>query len=155
MHGPIRDRLEELLSPDAKKEEISDYLASDPGCSVEFEAMREQSMLLRCLRAPAEVEPDPGFYARVVQRIEESGVRSIWSVFTEGPFGTWVAYASLALALLIGAWLVGIERADGHLGNSAPVIAHQSPTDMQVTGDPAHQRDVVLVNLATYSDQSN
>ncbi|MGA8595711.1 MAG: hypothetical protein WB676_13425 [Bryobacteraceae bacterium] len=155
MHGPIRDRLEELLSPDARQEETARHLASDPGCAGEFDAMREQAALLRCLRAPVEVEPDPGFYARVVQRIEESGVRSIWSVFTEGPFGTWLAYASLALALLIGTWLVGIERADGHLGNSAPAIARQSPSEMQVTGDQAHQRDVVLVNLATYSDQSN
>jgi anti-sigma factor RsiW len=155
MHGPIRDRLEELLSPDAKQEEIARHLASDPGCVADFEAMREQSRLFECLRAPAEVEPDPGFYARVVQRIEDSGVRSVWSVFTEGSFGTWLAYASLALALLIGTWLVGLERADGHLGNSAPAVARQLPSEMQVTGDPAHQRDVVLVNLATYSDQSN
>jgi anti-sigma factor RsiW len=154
MHGPIRDRLEELLNPDARQEEIARQLASHPDCAAEFDAMRQQSALLRCLRAPAEAEPDPGFYARVVQRIEESGVRSIWSVFTEGPFGTWLAYASLALALLIGAWLVGTERADGHFGHSQPVIARQSPSEMQVSGDQAHQRDVVLVNLATYSDQS-
>ena len=153
MHGPIRDRLEELLSPDTRQEEIARQLASHPGSAAEFEAMREQARFLRSLRAPSEAEPDPGFYARVVQRIEESGVRSIWSVFT-GPFGTWLAYASLALALLIGTWLVGMERADGHLGSSQPVVARQSPSEMPVTGDQAHQRDVVLVNLATYSDQS-
>jgi hypothetical protein len=151
MHGPFRDRLEELLNPDASQEEIAHQLASHPDSAAEFEAMREQARLLSCLRAPSEVEPDPGFYARVVQRIEESGVGSIWSVFTDGPFGTWLAYASLALALLIGTWLIGMERADGHLGNPQPAVARQS---MQVTGDQAHQRDVVLVNLATYSDQS-
>jgi hypothetical protein len=90
-----------------------------------------------------------------VQRIEDAGVRSVWSVFTDGAFGTWLAYASLALALLVGGWLVSTERHDGHIG-SEPVIAHESPSgaDMQVKGDRAHQRDVVLVNLASYSEQS-
>jgi hypothetical protein len=117
--------------------------------------MREHSTLLRTLRAAEEVEPAAGFYARVMQRIEENGVRSVWSVFTEGSFGSWLAYASLALALLVGGWLIHTERSDGHLG-SEPVIAHESPagSDMQVSGDKAHQRDVVLVNLASYSDES-
>jgi hypothetical protein len=117
--------------------------------------MKTHSNLMRSLCVTEEVEPATGFYARVMQRIEEQGVRSIWSVFIEGSFGTWLAYASLALALIVGSWLVATERQDGHLG-SKPVIAHVSPSgsDVQVSGDKAHQRDVVLVNLASYADET-
>lgn len=155
MHGPIREKLEELLETGSLQEETSRHLAECQSCAVELKSMKEQSALLHCLRPSEEVEPAAGFYARVIQRIEDTTVRSVWSVFTEGAFGTWLAYASLALALLVGSWLVTTERHDGHLG-SEPVIAHESPSgaDMQVKGDQAHQRDVVLVNLASYSDES-
>ena len=155
MHGPIREKLEELLATGALPDETARHLEACQGCTAELRSMKEQSELLHSLRPVAEIEPAAGFYARVVQRIEDTGVRSIWSVFTEGAFGTWLAYASLALALLVGGWLVTTERHDGHIG-SEPVIAHESPSgaEMQVKGDQAHQRDVVLVNLASYSDQS-
>jgi hypothetical protein len=88
-----------------------------------------------------------------MQRIEEEGVTSVWSVFLEGPFGKRLVFASLALALVLGTWIVGVERQDGHMG-SEPVIAEQNSHDIPVTGDAAHQRDVVLVNLASYSQQT-
>lgn len=155
MHGPIREKLEELFETDTLREDVSRHLAACRECAEELRSMKEQAELLHSLRPAEEVEPAAGFYARVVQRIEDTAVRSVWSVFTEGAFGTWLAYASLALALLVGGWLVTTERHDGHLG-SEPVIAHESPSgaDMQVKGDQAHQRDVVLVNLASYSDES-
>jgi predicted anti-sigma-YlaC factor YlaD len=155
MHGPIRDRLEELLNAESPQDEAARHLSSCESCAAELASMREQALLLHSLRVPEPVEPSAGFYGRVMQRIEENGVRSVWTVFTEGSFGTWLAYASLVLALLVGSWLVTTERHDGHLG-SEPVIAHESPSgsDLQVSGDKAHQRDVVLVNLAAYSDGS-
>jgi hypothetical protein len=115
--------------------------------------MRDHAALFRSLRVDEEMEPAAGFYARVMQRIEEEGVASIWSVFLEGPFGKRLVFASLALAILLGTWIVGMERQDGHMG-SEPVIAEQQNREIPVTGDAAHQRDVVLVNLAAYSQQS-
>lgn len=155
MHELIRKKLEELLTADPPQEEAARHLASCANCAAEFSQMKEHAALLHLLRPQEEVEPAVGFYARVIQRIEENGVSSVWSVLTEGAFGTWLAYASLALALLVGGWLFTTERQDGHIG-SEPVIAHTSPSssDMQISGDKAHQRDVVLVNLASYSDES-
>lgn len=154
MHGPIRDRLEELLNTETTQADLTDHLASCSNCAQEIELMKGQSELLRSLRAPEELEPAPGFYARVMQRIEEEGVYSVWSVFTDGPFGKRLAYASLALALLLATWMIGVEREDGHIG-SEPVIAQDViNSDVPVTGDQAHQRDVVLVNLAAYSQQT-
>lgn len=153
MHGPIRDRLEDLLGEMPRQAEPSGHLASCSACADELKQMQEQSALFKTLRAPEELEPAPGFYARVMQRIEEEGVTSVWSVFMEGPFGKRLVFASLALALILGTWIVGVERQDGHLG-SEPVIAEQDTRPIPVTGDAAHQRDVVLVNLAAYSQQS-
>lgn len=151
MHGPIRDRLEELLNGHDGRQDLVAHLASCAECSGEVGIMKQQSELLRSLRAPEEIEPAPGFYARVMQRIEERGVTSIWSVFAYSPFGKRLALASLALALVLGTWVIGLEREDGHLG-FGPVIAQESGFDAPVVGDQQHQRDVVLVNLASYSD---
>lgn len=152
MHGLIRERLEELLSSTPPQSELHQHLACCPECAAELEFMRAQALTLKRLKVSAELEPAPGFYARVIQRIEEGGVYSIWTVFADGPFGKWLAYGSLAVALVLGTWIVGTERQDGHLGSGAAVakrVVHGSP--MPVTGNQAHQRDVVLVNFASYS----
>ena len=154
MHGPIRDRLEALLTSRKGEQDLDAHLASCAECSGELDAMREQSEWLRTLRAPEQLDPAPGFYARVMQRIEERAVTSAWSVFAYGPFGKRLAMASLALALVLGTWVIGLERADGHLG-SGPVVAQDTRFDPPVTGDQQHQRDVVLVNLASYSGSVN
>jgi hypothetical protein len=152
MHGLIRERLEELLGSTPPQPQLNEHLACCPECATELEFMRAQAQTLKRLKAAGELEPAPGFYARVMQRIEEGGVCSIWAVFTEGPFGKWLAYAALAVALVLGTWVVGTERQDGHLGSGSAVakrVVHESP--LPVTGNEAHQRDVVLVNFASYS----
>jgi anti-sigma factor RsiW len=154
MHGPIRNRLEELLNANAQQVSLNQHLASCPECAQQLDEMKDQALLLRTLRAAEEVEPAPGFYARVIQRIEEEGVGSIWSVFVDGPFGKRLALASLALALGLATWLVGVEREDGHMGSEPVIYQEATALDVPVTGDQAHQRDVVLVNLASYSQQS-
>lgn len=152
MHGLIRERLEELLGSTPLQSEIKQHLSSCPECAAELEAMREQAGTLKTFRVSEDLEPAPGFYARVIQRIEEGRVYSIWTVFIDGSFGKWLAYGSLAVALALGTWVVNTERQDGHLGTS-PVVAKKviNESPMPVTGNEAHQRDVVLVNFASYS----
>jgi anti-sigma factor RsiW len=150
MHGPIRDRLEELLNGRDGRQDLNAHLASCAECSGEVSIMKQQSEFFRSLRAPEEMDPAPGFYARVMQRIEERGVTSIWSAFAYSTFGKRLAVASLALALALGTWVIGSEREDGHLG-FGPVVAQESNPE-PVAGDQQHQRDVVLVNLVSSSD---
>ena len=154
MHGLIRERLEELLGSTPPQLQLKQHLDCCPECATELEFMRLQARDLKRLRAVEGLDPAPGFYARVIQRIEEGGVYSVWTVFTDGPFGKWLAYASLAVALVLGTWVIGTERKDGHLGSGstaavAQKVVNESP--MPVTGNEAHQRDVVLVNFASYS----
>jgi len=151
MHGSVRDRLESLLAEDGslrERQDVENHLSSCAECSTELQAMKTQSNLLGLLRAPEEAEPTVGFYARVIQRIEESGTASIWSIFVNSAFSKRLAYASLAVALLLGTYLFTEESQDGHLGTS--LAARQTADITPVIGNQQEQRDAVLVNFASY-----
>lgn len=166
MHREIRDHIEDVLtgSPHA-----AEHLAHCDECRSEVQGMQEQTVLLRDLRAPEEFAADlrPGFYARVMERIEAEGPISIWNLFIESAFGRRIAVASLALALLIGVYLVTSERA---AEDSTIALESQQATAGQtlVAGEDAPAReitrvdqpqtdqsseDAVLANLVTYREQ--
>lgn len=152
MHGSIRDRLEDLLGADSQVRnpaEPAGHLASCAECSTELSAMKTQARMLRSLRARDEAEPAPGFYARVLQRIEERGERSIWMALVDSPFGKRLVFASLTLALLLGSYVVVQESRDGHL-RSESIVAQEIHYDAPVVGDRAQQRDAVLENFAEH-----
>lgn len=116
MHREIYERLEEVLSgipPDL----AAKHLTQCQECRDEVISMRAQAALVRELKPAAEVEPRAGFYARVLERIEAEGPVSIWNLFVESAFGKRIGVASLALALLLGVYLVSIER------SAEPMIA--------------------------------
>lgn len=148
MHGPTRNRLEELLmegSQHARVEpEIKKHVSQCGECNREVNQMRAQAEWLRSLKAPEEAEPVPGFYARVLQRIEDHAKRSIWYGLVYSPFGKRLAYASLSLALILGLYVIAAEESD------RDAVYARSP---EVSGAPSpdEQRDAVLVNLASYS----
>jgi hypothetical protein len=161
MHGFIRDQLEDLLTAEpsgaglprgnAKYDSsgVAKHLESCAECSSEFEPIKAQSVLLRSLRPPEEeIEPAAGFYARVMQCIEECTKDSIWSVFIYSPFGKRLAYASLAIAALLSTYVVSLEARDGHLGGQN-MVARQMNGDVPCVGSQAQQRDAVLVNFAS------
>jgi hypothetical protein len=157
MHGFIRKRLEDLLmakrvsegATGERSDEIDQHLASCGECTDEISVMRAHSDLLRSFRAPEEVEPAAGFYARVLQRIEEHARASIWAVFIYSPFGKRLAYASATLALLLASFVVAQESSDGHL-SGRNLVAQEIHTVAPVVGDQSEQRDAVLVNLVSY-----
>ncbi len=152
MHGSIRNKLEDLLRGGRRKVEdpgIKEHLASCPECASQLESMRTQCELLHCLRTAEAVEPPPGFYARVMQRIEDSARDSIWAVFTDSPFGKRLAYASLAIALLLSTYVVAQESRDGHL-RAHNIIAQDFQGSAPVVGSLAQQRDAVLINFASH-----
>jgi hypothetical protein len=151
MHGSVRDRLESLLAGDRSTEngqDVENHLSSCTECSTELKAMKGQSNLLGLLRPADEIEPTAGFYARVMQRIEESTPVSVWSFFINSPFSKRLAYASLAVALLLGTYVITEESQDGHIG--ARFVTHQAADVTPVIGDQQEQRDAVLVNFASY-----
>jgi hypothetical protein len=105
--------------------------------------------MLKLLRPPEELEPAPGFYARVLQRIEECPVRSIWLAFAESPIGKGLAFASLTVAVVLGCYVITEEARDGHIGGTG-IVAQGMHFDAPVTGDVDQQRDAVLENIAAH-----
>jgi hypothetical protein len=95
------------------------------------------------------VEPAAGFYARVLQRIEERAKDSIWAVFIYSPFGKRLTFASFTLAVLLGSYVVAQESHDGHLLRGQ-VTAQELHYDALVAGSQAQQRDLVLANFASH-----
>ena len=155
MHGSIRDRLEDLLSAEgsaASDQGLVRHLSSCVECSSELGAMKAQSGLLHSLRAPEELEPGAGFYARVVQRIEERGKDSIWSVFIYSPFAKRLTYASLAATLLLSSYVITQDVFNDD-GTDQQVMIQPLHDDAPVTGSVEQQRDAVLVNFVSHQGQ--
>jgi hypothetical protein len=116
--------------------------------------------LLAELKAPDEIAPAPGFYARVMDRIEAQGSKSIWAVFLEPLFGRRLAVASGVLLLVLGAAMLlpGSEVEDELMAGSrtaATVVAEPvgwSTVDSNSIDASPQDKDAVLVNLVTYQE---
>ena len=115
--------------------------------------MRQQARKLQELRI--EVEPRPGFYARVRERIEAQGATSIWNVFSDSPFGRRIAVASMTLAIALGVYLVTSEQMAEQVSVTNPTVQFVPGEDQPGTlnGSGLPDRASVLVNLVTYREQ--
>jgi len=108
MHRVTQDYLEELLDGVLPQgHQVYAHLKQCAECTDEVEAMRLQNDMFRAWTA--EAEPTPGFYARVLDRIEAQRPSSIWTLFSESLFGRRLATASLALALVTAAFVITQE----------------------------------------------
>lgn len=160
MHQPIRDNLEEHLKASGRTipQEFHEHLAACKECAGELRQHEAQARMLRSLQAEREMEPRPGFYARVMERIEQQRPQSIWSILLEPRFGRRIAVASAVMAVLLGTYLVTTEPSAPDLASSQQdtvltVVPADSP--LTVEGNTLRlqrQRDAVLVNLASYHE---
>jgi anti-sigma-K factor RskA len=165
MHREIQNHIEDVLAGSQR-----DHLSQCEECRSEVQGMQEQTVLMRELRAPESFvdDPRPGFYARVMERIEAEGPISIWNLFIESAFGRRIAVASLALALLVGVYVLTSERsaqdpmiaaqdAQQAIPNQIVVVGEDAPARIisQVDQSSAGQssQDAVLANLVTYHEQ--
>ena len=158
MHQPIRDNLEEYLKGSTRKvpQEFHAHVRECEDCASELRLIETQAKMLRSLQADGDAEPRVGFYARVMDRIEQEGGFSIWSVLLQPNFGRRLAMASAVLVVLLGTYLVTSESSEPMVAStpevastgvpSAPAAADQDSLQQQ------RQRDAVLVNLAAYHE---
>ena len=151
MHRVIRDHLEQVLADSDSPARA--HLNECEECRGEIATMREQAHMIRSLRNTQEAEPRPGFYARVMERIEAEGPASIWNVFSESPFGRRIAVASMALALAIGVFLFTAEQPETGVASNPIVFAGEDQPGVDLTNSGAPDRAAVLVNLVTYREQ--
>lgn len=149
MHEPVVRHLEEYLIGDGPYPQVEEHLSKCADCRNEVEAMRSQAALFRVFRT--DVEPGAGFYARVMNRIETQARPSVWSLFGESMFAKRLAYASATFLVLAGVVIVSSNQSDQLAAFGDPeVILAGDERYTPVSMDPQRDREVILVNLATY-----
>src|ERR1700688_1315004 len=164
MHQPVKDNLEDYLKDVGGKftkplpPAMEAHLASCGDCAGKLSELERQAVALRSLRAPDDLEPRGGFYARVMQRIEEArATNSVWSAFLEPIFAKRLMYASATLVLLVGTYLVSTEPGDLAAAYQPATIVTPMHEISATADDPDNttspqERDAVLVNLAAYHE---
>ncbi len=161
MHQPIRDGLEAYLRSGENHEFLLAFRAhlnACEECRATVERMKLQSEMLRALRAP-EVELAPGFYARVMSRVEAQRHTppSFWSLLLDARFGRRLMFATATLLVLLGTFLVSSEPGDdgSMAAQSAPEAIMAPASDQQppaLSDDQQRDRDAILVTLTTYQE---
>lgn len=152
MHQPVWEGIEAYL---AGKPEPA-FLTHIAACAVCREAVADmelQSQLIRALRAPADVEPGPGFYGRVLDRIDTQKSSSIWNVFLEPLFARRLMYASAVLTLLLGVALFTSPKDDAMSAGMEPerILAVPPPEPVRQI-DPAEDRNTVFMQFVSYQE---
>ena len=156
MHQAIRDNLEEFLKGSTRRvpQEFHQHLEMCEDCAAELRLYQRQAEMLRLLQPKGDLDPHAGFYARVMDKIEQEGRSSIWSALLRPNFGRRLAVASAVLVMLLGTYLVTTESVEPQVA-STDVILTGAPSAASTDQDglqQQRQRDAVLVNLAAYHE---
>jgi len=159
MHRIIEDHLEDVLSGTLPNgHQVFVHLKECGECREVTDAMRAQNELFHAFRTTSDAEPHAGFYARVLERIEMQRPVSIWALFTESVFGRRLATASLAVAMLMGLYVVSTDQQD------RGVFVAQSAIEMdplypaagftsEVMEANASDSGAVLMSLVSYQER--
>ncbi len=156
MHEPVKANIEQYLAgSDHPPSDFTSHLAGCAECRQQIAGMKAQSVMVRTLRNAAEQDPRPGFYARVIERIDAQRQSSMWSIFLVPAFGRRLAVASAALAMLMGLYLVGSEPSGAafiprSLDAHNVVLPGEDEAGPVLGAGQDQDRGAVLVNLATY-----
>jgi anti-sigma factor RsiW len=139
-------------SADAAAMALEAHIEACAECRAMVGGMRAQSDMVRVLKPGQEIEPAPGFYARVMERIEAQAAGSFWAVFLEPFFARRFMYASMALMtmMVLAAATVNSEM-DVHAAVPMEMVTEISMPDSSVFGEQ-NGRDVVFVNLASFGE---
>jgi len=151
MHAAVMESLEEYLSgalEAADRQRIEAHLNKCEMCREEIAAIEDVSLLLEGLRSGETIEPAPGFYARVKERVgERRPALSLGDLFALNlVIGRRLAFACLLTLAVLGSYLV--LRETGYSSDLSPeaIMAQQdSPAFQSATG-----RDAMLVTLTAY-----
>ena len=151
MHAVVMESLEEFLSGSlapADRRKIEAHLSACEMCREAVLSMREVSCLFGSLRSDEVVEPAPGFYARVAQRVgERQTVPSFMSLFAlDFAFGRRLIFASLMTLAILGSYLVSREVRYPAGPNPEAIMAEQNLPSF----DSAPARDNMLITLTAY-----
>jgi len=153
MHAVVKDSLEEYLSgtlEPAGQRDIEQHLSACEECRDEVASMQDMALLFNSLRVEEELEPAPGFYARVMRdvggRVPAPSFSSMFSF--DLALARRLVFACLLTLAVLGSYLVVSEG--GYAGSLSPeaVMAQQNHPAF----DSDRGQDNMLVTLAAYDE---
>jgi anti-sigma factor RsiW len=149
MHQIIQDGLEDYLTgtlEGADRTAFDMHLASCPECQSEVEAMQAMSGLFATLRVDASeaLSPQPAFYAKLTNYVEQQEEASIWTLLFQPAFARQVAMASLLFLAVVGGFLMSRESEMATVPTAEQVMASDQ------FGNEDQARGQMLVTLASY-----
>jgi anti-sigma factor RsiW len=151
MHAAVMERLEDYLSGSlapADRQRIEAHLDQCEICREELSAMEDVSLLFEGLRPQADLDPAPGFYARVMQQVEkQQPARSLADFFAfDLAFGRRLAFAALLTLAVMGSYLISRETAYSSSPSPESIMAQQDSPSFGSA--PGH--DAMLFTLTAY-----
>jgi anti-sigma factor RsiW len=151
MHAAVMEGLEDYLSGSlnpAGRKRIEAHLEQCEMCREEVTAMEEASLLFQEMRSGEAIGASPGFYARIMDRVEEQKpAPSLANLFAfDLAIGRRLAFASLLTLAVLGSYLV--SRETGYSGSPSPVTV-MAQQDSPSFGSAAGH-DAMLVTLTAY-----
>ena len=166
MHVLLKENLEGYLSGNlqpGEREQLKAHLAACSACRQELEAMQESAGWLRRLGPPAgdtqDWEPAPGFYARVIERIETEREVPFWAMLLDPAFGRRIVFACLLLLAVLGAYVAAVEQPDyPSIHRPEAILAGHPAPGSPMSRAPRlgksldHNRGVVLAALVAEGD---
>jgi anti-sigma factor RsiW len=151
MHSVVMENIEEFLAgtlEPAEHKALEAHLSSCELCREEVRGMQSVSLLFGSLRTEAAFEPAPGFYARVLQRAEETKPASFFAgIFAlDTIFGRKLVFSSLLTLGILGGYLV--SRESSYMAGPTPdaIMAEQT----QAAFDSASAPENMLITLTNY-----
>jgi anti-sigma factor RsiW len=151
MHSVVIENLEEFLAGTLEPSElrvVEAHLSDCAVCRETVHSMQDVSLLFGSLRMEAPIQPDPGFYARVMQRTEESKPAPFLAGLfgLNGLFGRKLVFSSLLALGILGGYLFSQETS--YMAGPTPeaVMAEQT----RASFDSAPPSENMLVTLTGY-----
>ena len=150
MHAVVMQSLEEFLSGTlnpAAQRDIEAHLKSCDACRGEIRNMREVSQWFGSLRTEEAVIPTPGFYARVMQQVEQQAAPRARGLFgLDFAFGRRMVFACLLTLAVLGSYLVSRETSYPAGPSPETIMAQQESPSF----DSGAGQDNMLVTLTAY-----
>jgi anti-sigma factor RsiW len=138
---------------------LESHLARHPKAAEELEEFRRTSLLLTELRVPeGEPEgPQAGFYARVLQCIDQQRPEPFWTFFLQPLFVRRLAFGSLMWLALVGAYVVSFSSPSEEISRrlAEAVLTDQAVSDyyrVRLGNDLKQNRDSMLAVVMTSQD---
>jgi anti-sigma factor RsiW len=161
MDSFLRDILEDYLSGTltrARRAQLEAHLARHPNAAEQLEEFRRTSRMLAELRAPENAPgPEAGFYARVLQCIEQQRAEPFWVFFLQPLFLRRLAFGSLMWLALVGGYVVSFSNPSEEIGHrlAESVLTEQSVSDyyrVRLGNNLEQNRDSMLAVVMTSGD---